>query len=262
MMGHEDPQHSDSHGKHMQGERYDVSLQSDPAAPSSKEPVTLTIIVTERETGKRIGQFEVIHDKLVHLVVVSDDLSYFAHIHPRLDDKEMIFTIQHTFPTAGRYVMWVDAKPRGGGQFAKGFHLDLKGGDVRKPAPIVADKNFAKYVAAGSQTYQVRLMVPESIKSGQDVEIVFKLSDSQGRSITDLEPLMAAGGHCVIIHSDVGKFFHVHPLEEVGAGWRAGRQWPLEQTFHLPACTRRGDSFSIEEMSLPPTLFWKQNENW
>ena len=243
MMGHEDPQHSDLHGKHMQGERYDVSLQSDPAAPSSKEPVTLTIIVTERETGKRIGQFEVIHDKLVHLVVVSDDLSYFAHIHPRLDDKEMIFTIQHTFPTAGRYVMWVDAKPRGGGQFAKGFHLDLKGGDVRKPAPIVADKNFAKYVAAGSQTYQVRLMVPESIKSGQDVEIVFKLSDSQGSSITDLEPLMAAGGHCVIIHSDVGKFFHVHPLEEVGAGWRGGPAVAFRANFPSPGLYKAWGQF-------------------
>lgn len=243
MMGHEASGHSDSHGKHPQGERYDVSLQSDPAAPSSKEPVTLTIIVTGRETGKRIGQFEVIHDKQAHLVVVSGDLSYFAHIHPMLEVKEGIFTIGHTFPAAGKYMMWVDVKPLGGGQFVKEFRLDVKGEHVREPAPIVADKNFAKHVAAGSQTYQARLTVPESIKSGQDVEIAFELSDSQGRPITDLEPLMAAGGHCVIISSDAKKFLHVHPLEAVGTGWRGGPAVAFRANFPSPGLYKAWGQF-------------------
>jgi hypothetical protein len=31
-----------------------------------------------------------------------------------------------------------------------------------------------------------------------------------------IEPLMAAGGHCVIIDADCHDFLHVHPTEEVG----------------------------------------------
>ncbi|MGI0019427.1 MAG: hypothetical protein ACREAY_03040 [Nitrososphaera sp.] len=243
MMGHEHPKHSDSHGKHPQGGKYDVSLQSDPAAPSSREPARLTIIVTERETGDRIGRFEVIHDKLTHLVVVSDDLSYFAHIHPRLDDKERIFTIAHAFPTAGRYKMWVDAKPQGGGQFVKDFRLDVKCEGIQAPVPIVADKNFSKEIVAGSKKYQVRLKVPESIKSGQDAEIVFELSDSQGRPITDLEPLMAAGGHCVIITSDAEKFLHVHPLEGVIADWRGGPEVAFRANFPSPGLYKAWGQF-------------------
>jgi hypothetical protein len=33
---------------------------------------------------------------------------------------------------------------------------------------------------------------------------------------------MAAGGHSVIISSDLKEFLHVHPMEEVGANWRGG----------------------------------------
>jgi hypothetical protein len=71
MMKHERGRHSDSHGDHPQEKKYDVSLQSDPIAPLSKEPVRLTIIVTERGTDNRVGKFDTIHDKLMHLVIVS-----------------------------------------------------------------------------------------------------------------------------------------------------------------------------------------------
>jgi hypothetical protein len=87
---------------------------------------------------------------------------------------------------------------------------------------------------AGSKKYRVRLKVPESIKSGQGTEIAFELSDSQGRSITDLEPLMAAGGHCVIIASDAEKFLHVHPIKEVTAGWRGGPEVAFRANFSSP----------------------------
>jgi hypothetical protein len=243
MMKHEHGGHSGSHGEHPQGEKYNVSLQSDPAAPLSKEPARLTITVSERETGNRISQFEVIHDKLMHLVIVSKDLSYFAHIHPRFDDKERIFTITNTFPASGGYKMWIDTKPKGGGQLVKEFGLDVKGVAAREPVPVVADKNLAKDVIADNKKYQVRLKVPESIKSGQDTEIVFELSDSQGRHITDLEPLMAAGGHCIIITSDAEKFLHVHPVKEVTAEWRGGPEVAFRTNFSSPGLYKAWGQF-------------------
>ena len=48
----------------------------------------------------------------MHLIIVnSEDLSHFAHIHPKLDKETGIFHIAHTFAKAGRYKMWIDAKP-------------------------------------------------------------------------------------------------------------------------------------------------------
>jgi hypothetical protein len=42
--------------------------------------------------------------------------------------------------------------------------------------------------------------------------------DANNKPIHNLEPLMAAGGHCVIIDADCHEFLHVHPAEEVGGG--------------------------------------------
>lgn len=215
--------HSDAHVGHSQGGGYDIGLWTDPANLQSSKSSELSMIVTEQQTGGRVGQFEIIHDKLMHLVVVSDDLSYFAHVHPKFNDREKVFAITHTFPAAGRYRMWVDVKPKGAGQLIKKFDLNVDGKPARQPIPIVADRNFAKdIVAAGGQKhYRVQLKVPERINAGKDTEIVFELSDSQGRPITDLEPLMAAGGHCVIISSDA----EVSPCPSYrGGGCRMARR--------------------------------------
>jgi hypothetical protein len=139
--------------------------------------------------------------------------------------------------------MWIDTKPKGGGQLVKEFGLDVKGVAAREPVPVVADKNLAKDVIADNKKYQVRLKVPESIKSGQDTEIVFELSDSQGRHITDLEPLMAAGGHCIIITSDAEKFLHVHPVKEVTAEWRGGPEVAFRTNFSSPGLYKAWGQF-------------------
>jgi len=47
--------------------------------------------------------------------------------------------------------------------------------------------------------YQITLKIPDKTVAQNDVEITFNISDSSGRPITNLEPLMAAGGHSVII---------------------------------------------------------------
>jgi hypothetical protein len=243
-----DDEHDQQHsGTHLQGEKYNVNLQSDPAAPQSDKPIRLSVIATEKMTGNRISQFEVIHDKLMHLVIVSDDLSYFAHVHPKLNDEERIFTITHTFPVAGRYKMWVDAKPRGVERFVKEFRLNVGGKPVREPIPIVADKDFTKNVAAGGQKYQVRLKAPESIKVGQDIDILFEISDSGGKPITDLEPLMAAGGHCVIVSADAEEFLHVHPLKEVAAEWRGGPEVVFRANFPSPGLYKAWGQFQHRE---------------
>jgi hypothetical protein len=160
-----------------------------------------------------------------------------------LNDTDRIFAITHPFPLAGRYKMWVDAKPKGDTQLMKEFFINVEGAPAREHVPIVADKKFVKEAAANGQNCQVRLRVPKSIKAGQDTEIVFELSDSEGRPITDLEPLMAAGGHCVIISADAGKFLHVHPLKDVAADWRGGPEVAFSANFPSPGLYKAWGQF-------------------
>jgi hypothetical protein len=58
----------------------------------------------------------------------------------------------------------------------------------------------------------------ENLGVGKNTKMTFEIRDANGNPISNLEPLMAAGGHCVIIDADCHEFLHVHPAEEVGGG--------------------------------------------
>jgi hypothetical protein len=51
--------------------------------------------------------------------------SYFAQIHPTLEDNGKNFTIFHTFPESGRYKLWIDFKPKDGTQTLVAFMIEI-----------------------------------------------------------------------------------------------------------------------------------------
>jgi hypothetical protein len=91
------------------------------------------------------------------------------------------------------------------------------------------------------------LKVPDKIIAQNDVDIAFSISDSSGRPISNLEPLMAAWGHSVIISSDLMEFLYVHPTEEVDANWRGGQVYSLRLAFQNLVCIKHGDNSSMVE---------------
>src|ERR671911_2801429 len=108
---------------------YNVNVQFDPVTPQAGKPTHLSLIVTEQKVGEPIKQFDIIHDKLMHLIIVNkEDLSHFTHIHPKLDRETGIFNIAHTFAKAGKYKMWIDVRPKDGmQQILTAFALNVEG---------------------------------------------------------------------------------------------------------------------------------------
>jgi hypothetical protein len=206
---------------------YNVNVQFDPAIPQAGKPTRLSLVVTEQKVGEPIKQFDIIHDKLMHLIIVNkEDLSHFAHIHPNLDRETGIFHIMHTFAKAGKYKMWIDVKPKDGmQQILTAFAFIVEGQPIHSPAKIAHEQTRLKNVHAQGQSYQIALNCePEHLVVGRDIKMTFEIKDANGKPITNLEPLMAAGGHCVIIDAHGREFLHVHPAEEVhdGVNWRGG----------------------------------------
>lgn len=101
---------------------YNVSLRFDPIITEVDKPTELILSVTDQELGDPITKFEVLHDKLMHAIIITEDLSYFAHIHPEIKDIDdnTRFTISHTFPESSKYKLWVDFKPKDGNQTLAG----------------------------------------------------------------------------------------------------------------------------------------------
>jgi hypothetical protein len=246
---------------------YNVNVQFDPATPQAGKPTHLSLIVTEQKVGEPIKQFDIIHDKLMHLIIVnSEDLSHFAHVHPKLNKETGIFHITHTFAKAGKYKMWIDVKPKGGIQrLLTAFPFNVEGQPVHTPAATIVPDTMSmkKVVIADGQSYQVTLdFQPKPLIARSSVKMTFEIKDSDNKPISNLEPLMAAGGHCVIIDADCHEFLHVHPAEEVGGSdddddvahrvltrpvsWRGGPSVSFLANFPKPGLYRAWGQFQHE----------------
>ncbi len=187
--------------------------------------------ITEQNTGDITEEFEASHDELMHNIIVGEDLSYFAHIHPTLETSSSNFTINHTFPESGKYKIWIDFKPKDRKQTLVAFRLNVTGKPMHNLISLVNEKQYTKNIEG---KYQVSLTIPKEIRTNEYVSIAFSISDVFGNPITDLEPLMGAGGHSVIVSRDVSQFLHVHPSEEVQSNWSGGPTVSFKTNFANP----------------------------
>jgi hypothetical protein len=219
---------------------YNVRLNYNPTIPIKGQPTLITINITENQTQKRIKEFDILHEKLMHIIIVSEDLSYFSHIHPTFNDKEGKFAIYHQFPETGKYKIWVDFKPKNGNQTLVTFKLDNTTGIAHKPIHITKEKLFTKQI---DQNHKVELLIPKEIESNKPVDLTFIILDQNSNPITDLTPLMGAGGHSVIISSNLKEFLHVHPTKEVSSDWKGGPQVSFNTVFPYPGLYKAWGQF-------------------
>lgn len=101
----------------------------------------------------------------MHLIIVTNDLSYFTHIHPTMTagTDHSIFSISHTFPESGKYKLWVDFKPKGGNQMLSALKFNVEGQPVHISQEIVYDENYSK--RSLDDQYQISLKIPEKNSS-------------------------------------------------------------------------------------------------
>ena len=232
------------HSQERASNRYSAVLRYDSIVPKAGKQTKLTISITEK-SGTPVREYDLVHDKLMHLIIVREDLSYFAHIHPVLQNNRENFTIIHTFPEAGRYKLWVDFKPKGGNQNVSAFMAYVNGLPAHNPVTPVYDGKYIK--EASDSNYQISLKLPqEHIVANKDVDIAFSISDAVGNPVIDLEPLMGAGGHSVIISSDTEEFLHVHPTEEVNSDWKGGPHISFRTIFPKPGLYKTWGHSSIK----------------
>lgn len=182
-----------------------------PEKPVAGAKTILSVQILD-EKGKPVTAFDVEHEKLMHLIVVSEDLSSFEHIHPTYQ-KDGRFDIAFTFPVAGGYRLYADYKPKGSEATSKSSQVTLAG-TAPAPQPIVPDTNLTRIVQGISVS-----LTHDSLVAGKPVRLTFRLQEaSTNKPITDLQPYLGAVGHVVIISRDGEQYVHVHPLDEQSKG--------------------------------------------
>ncbi|TJY40829.1 hypothetical protein E5161_16960 [Cohnella pontilimi] len=166
----------------------------------------------KKQDGTAIDRFDINHEKLLHLIVISKDLSYFNHIHPEYKGNG-VFEIQNDFPAGGEYRLIADFKPADGDSMTKMTWAQLDG-KTAQPVPVKPDSKLEQVV----QGNRVQLTI-DRLAANQDTKLQFSIADERtNRPVTDLQPYLGAIGHVVILSEDGERYLHVHAEEGQGSG--------------------------------------------
>ena len=181
-----------------------LKVQTDPQEPKAGSPTELTLQIQGADDTP-IRQFDVMHEKLVHLIVVRDGLDEFAHLHPEVNSTGEL-TVEYVFPKSGTYRLFVDHQPQGQTPGLATGELIIAGED--EPA-VALVPDTSDTVMVGEIKAHIA-MTP----GDHETTVRFHLVDLAGKTVTDLDPYLGAMGHLVIISADGRDYVHAHPLSE------------------------------------------------
>ncbi|MBX7221416.1 MAG: hypothetical protein K1Y36_15810 [Blastocatellia bacterium] len=203
---------------------YRVELKTEPVRVKAGEPVKLQFkVFASREikdakgepTGKResvqVKEFDIVHEKLLHLIMVRKDLGFYAHEHPHLQPDGTFVLEGFAFPTAGDYNLFADTAPKGAGSQVLGAPLKVEGKVQPAAKPVSSTGKFQEQTHDGVTVARVD---DQTLPAKKTTLLSVTLKDAQTQKpITDLEPYLGAMGHLVMIHTDSQTYVHSHPDE-------------------------------------------------
>jgi hypothetical protein len=197
---------------------YKLNVAAKPLAPRAGEKVQLRFVVEHPQTGARVRDYVLNHEKLFHLFIVSRDMTEYQHIHPVLE-RDGSFVIETVLPRAGLYKIHADFFPVGGQ--LQVLHRELSTAGYRRAArvPVAAAAAVIAPDAALVKTVdgmRISLELGDSIApaAGSLVSLKYHLTDEQtGEPVHNLEPYLGAWGHTQILNADQSEYLHSHPTE-------------------------------------------------
>jgi hypothetical protein len=183
---------------------YPLEIEHAPAAILPGRPIDLTLRVLNPDTGRAVREFEIVHEKLMHLFVVSENLEFFAHEHP-VPESDGTFKLALKLPYGGMYRLLADFYPAGATpQLALSTLYASGRASVAKLEPSLTPSKAANLTAA------LRCDPPELL-SGLESRLTFSLNPA-----ADLQLYLGAWGHMLTASSDLIDLLHLHPFLATG----------------------------------------------
>ncbi|MFC7219370.1 hypothetical protein ACFQLX_14505 [Streptomyces polyrhachis] len=159
--------------------------------------------------GRPVTAYEREHEKELHLILASHDLSTYRHVHP-VRAADGTWSVAVELPRAGDYRVFADFKPAAKGAKALTLGADLAVAGAYNPAELPAPGR-----TAAVDGYTVRL--DGALVPGAGRELKFHV-EKDGRPVTDLQPYLGAYGHLVALRAGDLAYLHVHPEGAPGDG--------------------------------------------
>ncbi|MFF3949954.1 hypothetical protein ACFYYN_34820 [Streptomyces sp. NPDC001902] len=174
----------------------------------SGRPAELRFLIRDAD-GHPLTSYRRAHEKELHLIVVSRDLTSYRHLHP-VRAADGTWSTPVSLPRAGDHRVFADFTPAAKGSRNLTLGADLSvAGDHRpgSPAPVSRTATVDGYTVT----------LHGGLRPGAARELRLTVT-KDGREVTDLQPYLGAYGHLVALRAGDLAYLHVHPGGAPGDG--------------------------------------------
>jgi hypothetical protein len=168
-----------------------------------------TILRLTGKDGKPIAmdQLQVAHTEKLHLLVIDETLTDYHHEHPVAADKPGEYRFDFSPRHGGTYHIWADIVPTATGQ-QEYVETQVK----VQGSPAKKDKTLNTTATAEGYRFSLTTEKNAPLQAGKATTVTVRVTSTDGKDFTALEPVMGAFAHMVAFPEDLASVMHVHPM--------------------------------------------------
>ena len=208
---------------------YFTRFSTEPAVLAAGKPAKLLFTPSIQGKEGTLVPLDLIHEKKMHLIVVSDDLTWFDHIHPvytssgayeiKVLGKADTFTNgrgqnETRFDYGGKYWAFADYKPTGALNQVNQIELNVQG--PASEAVVYSNPRTTAKVDG----YTLAIGLPKSqndLRTGIPLDLPVSIQkNDQSVDPATFESFLGEKAHVVMIESASKAYVHTHPAAKDG----------------------------------------------
>lgn len=174
---------------------YHLDLTTTPRAIRPGQPINLSFAVTDPWKHRPVTKFQIVHERLFHMFVVSQDLEFFLHDHPVFAPDGQFHYDNLVLPKSGMYRVLGD------------FYPDAATPQLISKTLLVAGPAPGPMQALPTSEAMRLATVPERPIAGMNTQLHFTLTPGDG-----LQKYLGAWAHMLVASDDLVDLIHLHPF--------------------------------------------------
>ena len=220
---------------------FPVDLDVSPRAIKPGQKAELKFTVRDPNNGRQIQHFDVVHEKLFHMFVVSRDMQVFVHDHP-VFGEDAKFRYNMAFPKSGLYRILADFYPEGATPQLIAKTVIVPGSP--QPAPVLT----RDYSTKQTENMSVSLTTdPEQPIAGTKTMLFFKIDLADG-----IEKYIGAWGHMLAASDDLVDMIHTHPfIADGGPQMQFNIYFPRDRMYRIWVQFQRKGVVNTAQFDVP-----------